>query len=63
MENSLPIYQKGAARELAKRRCREIGVSIEILEQLAQAELSQQGTKNRRSLFVEFDNLLEEEEH
>jgi hypothetical protein len=62
MENSLPIYKKGEARELAKQRCRDIGISISTLEELAQAEMNQLGSKNRRNLFIEFDTILDEAE-
>lgn len=61
MKTSLPLFEQGETRELAKARCREVGISIVMLEDLIEAELGQQGKKTRVGLFQSFDEILLEE--
>jgi hypothetical protein len=62
VKNTLPLFENGEARELAKRHCRSIGVSIRVLESLVEAELEQVGKKTKRGLWQSFDEVLTEEE-
>jgi len=62
MKNSLPLFENGETREIAKRHCRSIGISITILEDLIRAELDQVGKQRKRGLWQAFDDILSEEE-
>jgi transposase len=62
MKSTLPLFESGESREIAKRHCRSIGVSIRTLEALVEAELDQVGKQRKRGLRESFDQLLGEEE-
>jgi len=62
MKNTLPLFENGDARDLAKRHCRSIGISIRSLESLVEAELEQVGKKTKRGLWQAFDDVLGEDE-
>jgi hypothetical protein len=53
------LLDKGPGREAMKRHCRAIGVSINTIEKLVEAELDQVGKKRRQGLFDSFDSVLE----
>ena len=62
MKSTLPLFENGEARELAKRNCRSIKVPIGMLESLIEAEMDQVGKKTKRGLWQSFDEILSEEE-
>jgi|tagenome__1003787_1003787.scaffolds.fasta_scaffold18598062_2 hypothetical protein len=62
MKNTLPLFESGEAREIAKKHCRSIGVSIRTLEGLVEAELNQVGKKTKRGIWEEFDEVLTADE-
>lgn len=53
------LLDKGPGREAMKRHCRSIGVSIQTIESLVEAELDQLGKKRRHGIFEAFDSILE----
>jgi hypothetical protein len=62
MKSTLPLFENSESREIAKKHCRSIGVSIKTLEALIEAELDQLGKQRKRGLWQSFDNLLLEED-
>jgi len=56
--NGLAILERGDGRELLKKYCRSIGVSIRTLEDLVRIELEQVGRVRRRGMFPRFDEVL-----
>lgn len=62
MKSALPLFENSEARDIAKRHCRSIGVSIRVLEALVDAEFEQVGKKTKRGLWLVFDEVLSEDE-
>ena len=62
MKSTLPLFENNESREIAKRHCRSIGVSIKTLEALIEAELDQLGKQRKRGLWQTFDDLLLDED-
>ncbi len=58
--NGIKLIERGQGSDLLKKRCREIGVSIETVRRLVQAELDQVGRGRRHGLFNQFDEILSE---
>ena len=56
--NGIHLLEKGEGRELLKKYCREIGVSVHIIEELVRVELDQVGRVRRRGMFDRFDEIL-----
>jgi hypothetical protein len=59
IHRGIVLLDKGPGREAMKRRCRAIGVKIQTIERLVEAELDQIGKKRRQGLFESFDVVLE----
>ncbi len=62
MKNTLPLFENDGARDITKRQCRSIGVSIRVLESLVEAEFDQLGKKTKRGIRQCFDDILAEDE-
>jgi hypothetical protein len=62
MKSTLPLFENSESREIAKRHCRSIGISIKTLEALIEAEVDQLGKQRKRGLWHTFDDLLLEED-
>lgn len=60
--NGISLLEKGEGRELLKKYCRKIGVSVRLIEELVRVELDQIGRVRRRGLNDQFDELLSEED-
>lgn len=56
--NGIHLLEKGEGRELLKRYCRELGVSVVVIQELVQVELAQIGRVRRRGMFDQFDEIL-----
>jgi hypothetical protein len=56
--NGISLLEKGEGRDLLKKRCRAIGVSVKIIEELVKVELEQVGRVRRRGMFDQFDDIL-----
>ncbi len=56
--NGIVLLEKGAGRELLKRKCREIGVPVKVLERLVKAEQEQAGKKTKNGINESFDEIL-----
>ena len=54
----ISLLEKGEGRDLLKRHCRSINVSVRVIEELVKVELDQVGRVRRRGMFDEFDNIL-----
>ena len=61
MSSSIPLFDAGENREIAKRHCRQMQISIGTLEDLIYAELDQVGKLRKKGLWECFDRILEEE--
>ncbi len=61
MSGTLPLFEAGENREVAKRHCRALQISINTLEDLLSAELDQVGKLRKRGLWERFDQILDEE--
>ena len=59
IHRGIVLLDKGPGREAMKRYCRAIGVSIQTIEKLVEAELDQVGKKRRHGIFEAFDSVLE----
>ena len=46
-------------RNLVEKKCREVNVSIEVLERLIHAWLETQGTERRTRLFKRFTDIID----
>jgi hypothetical protein len=57
--NGIPLFEQGEARDALKKRCREAGISITLLEELVEAELELIGTRGKYGLKKKFDELLD----
>lgn len=57
--NGIPLFDQGDAREALKRRCRQAGIPIKLLEDLVEAEIAQIGKERKRGLKDRFDELLD----
>jgi hypothetical protein len=63
--SAVVLLNSEEGRALAKRHCREAGLSVSALFELIEAELDQQGKKRKAGLWEEFDRIfdgLEEEQ-
>jgi hypothetical protein len=56
--NGIHLLEKGEGRELLKKYCRDLGVSVQVIEQLVRVELDQVGRVRRRGMFDQFDEIL-----
>jgi hypothetical protein len=58
--NGIKIIERGQGSDVLKRHCRQIGVPVEIIRRLVQAELDQVGRGRRHGLWAQFDEILAE---
>jgi hypothetical protein len=63
--NGIVLLEKGAGRELLKKKCREVGVSVKVVERLVKVELEQAGKKTKNGINDSFEEILscEGDEH
>lgn len=54
----IKIIDRGKGSALIKAKCREIGVSIEVIRSLVKAELDQVGKRKKRGLTERIDEIL-----
>ncbi|QGY03253.1 hypothetical protein MMSR116_16195 [Methylobacterium mesophilicum SR1.6/6] len=57
--NVVVILDQKEGRNLVKRLCRKHGVRIAEFEELVQAQVNQVGKQRRRSMWAEFDDILD----
>jgi hypothetical protein len=57
--NGIKILARGPGSDLLKRHCKAIGVPVELIRQLVDAEFEQVGKRRRRGLDERFDDILE----
>jgi hypothetical protein len=58
--NGISLLEKGDGRELLKKHCRVIGISVKVIEELVKTELEQVGRIRRRGMFEKFDDIFSE---
>lgn len=58
--NGIKLIERGHGSDLLKKRCREIGVPVQIIRNLVAAELEQVGKLRKRGLAERFDEILGE---
>lgn len=56
--NGIVLLEKGVGRELLKKKCREIGVSVKVVEKLVKVELEQAGKKTKSGINDSFEEIL-----
>ncbi|MCX8098784.1 MAG: hypothetical protein N3F11_07255 [Casimicrobiaceae bacterium] len=58
--NAVTLLNSQEGRALVLKKCREANVPVEVLEELIEAELDQQGKKRKAGLWDEIDRILDE---
>jgi hypothetical protein len=59
--SGIVLLNSTKGRKIVKKHCKELGISIELIEDLVGAELEQVGKLRKRGLFESFDELLDQE--
>lgn len=57
--NVVVILDQKEGRNLVKRLCRKHGVRLAEFEELVQSQVNQLGKQRRRSMWLEFDDILD----
>jgi hypothetical protein len=56
----IALLDPGEGRNALKKKFRETGISISVLDELVKVELENQGKRRRHNLMQRFDAILEE---
>lgn len=54
------LLESKTSRRIVRRHCREVGVPIEVLDDLVGAELEQIGKLRKRGLYERIDDILDQ---
>lgn len=58
--NIVVLLKSEEGRSLVKKKCRENGIRLSVLEDLIEAELDQQGKMRKAGLWEEFDRIFDD---
>ncbi|WP_434380861.1 DNA modification system-associated small protein [Melittangium boletus] len=58
--NGIKILARGPSSDLLKRHCKAIGIPVDLIRQLVEAEFEQIGKVRRRGLDDRFDEILDQ---
>lgn len=57
--NIVVLLSSKDGRKLVRRKCEDAGLEIDVLEDLIEAEVEQQGKLRKRSLREDFDEIFD----
>ena len=57
-ENMVVLLSSETGRRMVRDKCDSMGLDMEILQRLIEAELKQVGKQRKRGLYAEFDEIF-----